>query len=165
MKVSPTGDIIQMKSCIGKVSHRKTIVWWTGYLKLTRSKKLSRHSAIISFSVSGENCWAEAGDDVLAASLLVLECEVPGLLPGELQHLLRGVRAQVRLEEAEEEEGGQPRGGTFFCFDDKYWQSILKVEVAFEDPDTGNIIRETVEVWLILKTTRRSILGSYKICL
>ena len=23
----------------------------------------------------------------------------------------------------------------------------MKVEVAFEDPDTGNIIRETVEVW------------------
>ena len=151
-----------MKSCIGKVSRRKTIVWWTGYLKLTRSPKLSRHSVIISFSVSGENCWAEAGDDVLASSLLVLECEVPRLLPGELQHLLCGVRAQVRLEEAaEEEESWQSRGGTFFCFDDKYWQcQCLKVEVAFEDPDTGNIIRETVEVWWILRTTSRTILGS-----
>ena len=56
------------------------------------------------FSVSGENCGAEAGDDVLASSLLIFECEVPRLLPGELQHLLCGVRAQVRLEEAAEEE-------------------------------------------------------------
>ena len=60
----------------------------------------------ILFTVAGENCGAEAGDNVLAASILVIECEVPGLLPGKLQHLLRGVREEVRLEEAEEEEAG-----------------------------------------------------------
>ena len=63
------------------------------------------------FTVAGENCGAEAGDHVLAAPVVV-ECEVPGLLPGELQHLLRGVREEVRLEEAEEEEAGQPGGDT-----------------------------------------------------
>ena len=67
----------------------------------------------ILFTVAGENCGAEAGDHVLAAPVLVVECEVPGLLPGELQHLLRGVREEVRLEEAEEKEAGQPRGDTW----------------------------------------------------
>ena len=66
----------------------------------------------ILFTVAGENCGAEAGDNVLAASILVIECEVPSLLPGKLQHLLRGVREEVRLEKAEEEETGQP-GGNF----------------------------------------------------
>ena len=67
----------------------------------------------ILFTVAGENCGAEAGDNVLAASILVIECEVPSLLLGELQHLLRGVREEVWLEEAEEkEEAGQP-GGNF----------------------------------------------------
>ena len=66
----------------------------------------------ILFTAAGENCGAEAGDHVLEVPVLVVECEVPGLLPGELQHLLRGVREKVRLEEAEKEEAGQPGGNT-----------------------------------------------------
>ena len=109
LKVFPSVVIIQMKSCIGKVSLRKTIVWWTGYSKLTRLPPPPRSETFptpILFTVAGENCGAEAGDNVLAASILVIECEVPSLLPGKRQHLLRGVREEVRLEKAEEEEAG-----------------------------------------------------------
>ena len=62
-------------------------------------------STSLLFIVSGENCGVSAGDVVLAASVLVVECEVQdsSMLPGKLQHLLRRVRPEVRLEEAEKE--------------------------------------------------------------
>ena len=67
------------------------------------------------------------------------------MLGGELQHLHRRAGAQVRLEEGE---GEQERGGgdrlSFTSTNSIY--IYRQVEVAFEDPDTGDIIRETVEV-------------------
>ena len=90
-------------------SDEQDIQDWQGYRRNFTDKNNVRN-IIVNYFCEGENCGAEAGDAVFAASVF-LERQVPVLLLGELQYLRRGVRKEVRSEATEEEETRQPGGG------------------------------------------------------